>query len=71
MYTEFLKGLAELSEKLNEAAKLGGNNEDLLPVPYLAGQVEVHLDGELVGHFVFEETWVNYEPTKDEFEEKS
>ena len=62
MYAEFLKGLAEIAEKLDEVAKIGGNanNTRPLPTPYVAGSVEVRLDGNLVGYFDFEDEWVTY-----------
>jgi hypothetical protein len=59
MYAEFLTTLGKIAEKLNEAAVIGG--EELgPPTPYLAGKVEVRLDGERVGWFEFVDEWVNY-----------
>jgi len=61
MYTEFLKGLAELAEKLDEVAKIGSDSDSSgLPTPYVAGSIEVRLDGEVIGYFDFEDEYVLY-----------
>ena len=62
MYTEFLKGLAELAEKLDEVAKIGSDvtSGGGMPTPYVAGSLEVRLDGEVVGYFDFEDEYVIY-----------
>jgi len=61
MYTEFLKGLAALAEKLDEVAKMGSDNDTSgLPTPYVAGSIEVRLDGEVIGYFDFEDEYVLY-----------
>jgi hypothetical protein len=63
MYTAFLEGLGRLGRALDEAVKIGGNDgADNLPEPYLAGRVEVRLDGEVVGWFQIEDEWVTYVP---------
>lgn len=61
MYTDFLKTLALISEKLDEVAKMGSDGPGL-PTPYLAGSVDVLLEGEKVGSFQFEDEWVIYVP---------
>ncbi len=63
MYTEFLKGLAALSEKLDEAVKIGGEVSGM-PTPYLSGTIDVSLDGEKVGRFKIEDEYVVYESLK-------
>jgi len=62
MYTEFLKGLAELAEKLDEVAKIGSDvtSGGGMPTPYVAGSLEVKLEGEVVGYFDFEDEYVIY-----------
>jgi hypothetical protein len=64
MYAEFLQGLADLATSLNEAAKIGSDGP--IPTPYLAGKVEVRLEGEPVGYFEFEDEWVIYHSSGEE-----
>ncbi len=59
MYTAFLDTLAKIAKLLDEAAKIGGD-EDGMPTPYLYGRVGVRLDGQDVGYFEFEDEWVIY-----------
>jgi hypothetical protein len=63
MYTEFLTTLSRLSQLLDEAVKIGGD-ENGMPAPYLYGKVEVLLDGETVGHFIIEDEYVIYQEVK-------
>ena len=66
MYVEFLETLLEIAKHLNEAAKLGGGVGTDLPRPYVAGKVDINLDGTKVGEFTFEDDWVIYQPIKNE-----
>jgi len=65
MYAEFLRGLAEIAEKLNEVAVMGEDKPNGLPTPYVGGSVEVKLDGETVGYFDFEDEYVLYRVKED------
>lgn len=63
MYAEFLKGLADIAEKLNEVAQMG--TDEGVGTPYVAGKLEVRSHGDVVGHFEFIDEFVVYTP-KDE-----
>lgn len=63
MYTAFMRGLADIAEKLDEAAKLGSDQG--MPTPYIAGRIEVRLDGAIVGYFIVEDDYVLYEEKGD------
>ena len=67
MYTDYLKGLAELAEALDIVAKIGsdGSANGKLPTPYIGGKIEVRLEGEVVGHFIVEDEFVVFEPNAD------
>lgn len=58
MYAEFLKELGELAEALNAIIR---RPDGALPIPYITGNMCVHLDGMHIGHFHVEDEWVMYE----------
>lgn len=60
MYTAYLKGIASISEKLDEVCQMGGKDDQGMPTPYVGGKLDVYLDGSVCGHFVFEDEWVMY-----------
>jgi hypothetical protein len=60
MYTDFIKTLAIISEKLDEIARIGTDEQGTLPKPYVGGRLDVLLDGTKVGYFEFEDDWVIY-----------
>lgn len=61
MYTQFLKVLAEISEHLDAACRLGGELGNL-PEPYICGAIEVRLEGDRVGEFRLDDEWATYYP---------
>ena len=66
MYAQFLRTLADLAEGLDKLATIGEDKTSGPSTPYLHGKVDVALDGEVVGHFAFEDEWVIYHDDKDD-----